>query len=387
MNSHSASIIDYTRLLKKWQKNILVNICVITLVTVILSLIMPKTFTATAVLMPPKSTSGNTFRSESANPLIPLSGLFGNFTDESMNLISIVQSRTVMEKVITKFNMIEFYKVDNIEEALEELEGAAEFEIQEEGTIHVSMSVATRWLHFDEDEITAKKLCADITNTFVSELDELNKKLNLERASFHRKFIEERYLQNIGDLHSAEDKLKNFQENNDLVSINDQTAAAIESASIIKRKILLDQIQLEIYKGAFNPEHSKLEQLKKEIEEFKFKLNELENGNVNDSSEDKLFLTISDIPDLGLNHLRLQRELEIQTELFKFLTMEYEEAKIEEAKDIPTVQVLDEAKIPERKSSPRRVLFVVSIFLVNIILNVLFIISYANYNKNLELHT
>ena len=122
MNTHSPTIIDYTKLLKKWQKNIVVNICVITLLTVILSLIMPKTFTATAVLMPPKATSGNTFRTDSANPLIPLSGLFGNFTDESMNLLSIVQSRTVMEKVITKFNLIEFYKVDNIEETLEELE-------------------------------------------------------------------------------------------------------------------------------------------------------------------------------------------------------------------------------------------------------------------------
>jgi capsule polysaccharide export protein KpsE/RkpR len=316
------------------------------------------------------------------NPLIPLSGLFGNFTDESMNLISIVQSRTVMEKVITKFNLIEFYKVDNIEEALEELEDAAEFEIEEEGTIQISISVATGWLHFNEDEILAKQLCADITNAFVSELDELNKKMNVERASFHRKFIEERYLQNIKDLHTAEDKLKNFQETNNLVSINDQTAAVIESASIIKQKILLDQIQLEIYKDAFNPEYSKLEQLKKEIEEFKFKLNELQNGSINESSEDKLFLAIADIPDLGLTHLRLQRELEIQTELFKFLTMEYEEAKIEEAKDIPTVQVLDVAKVPERKSKPRRALLVISILLVCLIGNSLVIITYVNYQFN-----
>ena len=382
MNSHSPSIKDYAKLLKKWQKNIIVNICVITIVTVVLSLIMPKTFTAVAVLMPPQSTSGNTFQSDSVNPLIPLSGLFGNFTDESMNLISIVQSRTVMEKVITKFNLIEFYKVDNIEEALEDLEDAAEFEIEEEGTIHISISVATGWLHFNEDEIVAKQLCADITNAFVSELDELNKKLNVERASFHRKFIEERYLQNIKDLHTAEDKLKNFQETNDLVSINDQIAAVIESASIIKQKILLDQIQLEIYKDAFNPEHSKLEQLKKEIEEFKFKLNELQNGSINESSGDKLFLAIDDIPDLGLTHLRLQRELEIQTELFKFLTMEYEEAKIEEAKDIPTVQVLDVAKVPERKSKPRRLLLVISIFLVYLIGNSLVIITYVNYQFN-----
>ena len=382
MNSHSPTIKDYAKLLKKWKKNIIVNICVITIVTVVLSLIMPKTFTAVAVLMPPQSTSGNTFQSDSVNPLIPLSGLFGNFTDESMNLISIVQSRTVMEKVITKFNLIEFYKVNNIEEALEDLEDAAEFEIEEEGTIHISLSVTTGWLHFNEDEIVAKQLCADITNAFVSELDELNKKLNVERASFYRKFIEERYLQNIKDLHTAEDKLKNFQETNNLVSINDQKTAVIESASIIKQKILLDQIQLEIYKDAFNPEHSKLEQLKKEIEEFKFKLNELQNGSINESSENKLFLAIADIPDLVLTHLRLQRELEIQTELFKFLTMEYEEAKIEEAKDIPTVQVLDVAKVPERKSKPRRVLLVVTIFLVCLIGNSLVIISYVNNQFN-----
>jgi len=343
---------------------------------------MPKTFTALAVLMPPQSNSGNTFQSDSANPIIPLSGLFGNFTDESMNLISIVQSRTVMEKVITKFNLIEFYKVDNMEEALEDLEDDAEFEIEEEGTIHISMSVTTGWFHFKEDEILAKQLCADITNTFVSELDELNKKMNVERASFHREFIEKRYLHNINELHTAEDKLKEFQETNNLVSINDQTEAVIESASIIKRKIILDQIQLEIYKDAFNPEHSKLEQLKKEIEEFKFKLNELENGSINELPDDKLFLTISDIPDLGLTHLRLQRELEIQTELFKFLTMEYEEAKIEEAKDIPTVQVLDIAKVPERKSKPRRVLLVISILLVCFIGNSLVIITYVNYQFN-----
>ena len=80
--------------------------------------------------------------------------------------------------------------------------------------------------------------------------------------------------------------------------------------------------------------------------------------------------------------MRLQRELEIQTELFKFLTMEYEEAKIEEAKDIPTVQVLDVAKVPERKSKPRRVLLVMSILLVCLIGNSLVIITYVNYQFN-----
>ena len=62
--------------------------------------------------------------------------------------------------------------------------------------------------------------------------------------------------------------------------------------------------------------------------------------------------------------------------------MEYEEAKIEEAKDIPTVQVLDIAKVPERKSKPRRVLLVISILLVCLIGNSLVIITYVNYQFN-----
>ena len=62
--------------------------------------------------------------------------------------------------------------------------------------------------------------------------------------------------------------------------------------------------------------------------------------------------------------------------------MEYEEAKIEEAKDIPTVQVLDVAKVPEKKSKPRRVLLVISILLVCLIGNSLVIITYVNYQFN-----
>ena len=329
MNHQSPTIIDYFQLLKKWRKPILANICVITLTTATLALILPKTYTAVSVLMAPQSKGGRMFNSDSDNPLMPLSSLFGNYPDESMNLISIIQSRTVMEKVIDKYKLIDFYKVDNIEEALEELEDASEFEVEEEGTIHVSISITTGWFHLKEDENIAKKLCTEIANTFVSELDELNKSLNVERASFHRKFIEQRYLQNIKDLHNAEEELKSFQKNNDLVSIDDQTESAIESASIIKRKILLDQIQLEILKEAFIPEHNKIEQLKKEIEKLKIQLDEIKNGSVNEESDNKLFITISEIPDLGLTHLRLQRELEIQTERRKFLHPHHRDDDVE----------------------------------------------------------
>jgi uncharacterized protein involved in exopolysaccharide biosynthesis len=64
---------------------------------------------------------------------------------------------------------------------------------------------------------------------------------------------------------------------------------------------------------------------------------------------------MEDAPELALQFLRLTRELEIQTTIFELLKQQYEHAKIQEMRDTPTVQVLDEASEPELKSEPKRV--------------------------------
>jgi uncharacterized protein involved in exopolysaccharide biosynthesis len=50
----------------------------------------------------------------------------------------------------------------------------------------------------------------------------------------------------------------------------------------------------------------------------------------------------------------LSRDAKIKEMLFELLTREYEIAKIEEAKSMPTIQVLDKAEPPEKKCKPNR---------------------------------
>lgn len=52
--------------------------------------------------------------------------------------------------------------------------------------------------------------------------------------------------------------------------------------------------------------------------------------------------------------VRLTRELKIQEAIFELLTQQYEQAKIQEKRDTPTVEVLDPPQVPERKSRPKR---------------------------------
>jgi hypothetical protein len=50
------------------------------------------------------------------------------------------------------------------------------------------------------------------------------------------------------------------------------------------------------------------------------------------------------------------RNAKIQEAIFDTLTQEYELAKVQEAKETPTVKVLDEPQIPDKKSFPPRLL-------------------------------
>ena len=126
------------------------------------------------------------------------------------------------------------------------------------------MSLKTDWFHSEKSEENVKNLCSKMALFFVTELDILNKSLKTEQASFHRKFIEQRYEQNLKDLENAEDSLKSFQEKHKMVALNEQTSAAIDAAASIKAQMLSNEVKLGVLQGALNPTHPDIENIKKE---------------------------------------------------------------------------------------------------------------------------
>lgn len=66
---------------------------------------------------------------------------------------------------------------------------------------------------------------------------------------------------------------------------------------------------------------------------------------------------VSDSPQLLLEQERLVREVGIQTSIFTTLKQQYEVARIEEIKNVPIINVLDEAKPAAKKNNPKRRLF------------------------------
>jgi uncharacterized protein involved in exopolysaccharide biosynthesis len=379
-HSDEINLLDYGRIIWKWKKFIIINVCVMSFLAVVISLLMPKTYKSSAVLMPPASESGMGILGTLSE--LSMGGFLSKSGDETMSFIAILKSRTVMENVIDKFDLVNFYEVDYVEEAIESLQDNVSFELEEEGTIRISALVATGWFHPEKEEEISKKLSPDIANYFVEQLDIVNKGLKTQQASFQRIFIGERYKQNIVDLKNAEETLKIFQEKHKLVSLPDQTAAAIEAAAGIKAQIITDEVNLEVLKEIRSFNHPDIKSLEKEIGELQLQLKEMDFGSL-DGKEDgnQLFPIFSEVPELGMQLLRLMRGVRTQNTLFIFLTQQFEEAKLQEAKDTPTVQVLDEAKIPIKKYRPRRALLVVSTFLLMLIINIIFVTVKTNYNE------
>jgi hypothetical protein len=73
-------------------------------------------------------------------------------------------------------------------------------------------------------------------------------------------------------------------------------------------------------------------------------------------NDNSLYPSIRKLPLLGVTYADLYRQTKIQETVYELLTQQYELAKVQEAKEIPSVKVLDAAVVPTKKSYPPRLL-------------------------------
>ena len=163
-----------------------------------------------------------------------------------------------------------------------------------------------------------------------------------------------------------------------MISIKEQTTAAIKVATDLISRISINNVKLQTFKQTLRKDHPEIKLLETELSGLKAQLEELNIGKDGAS----LIPVFSDVPNLGLELGRLVRNVEVQNSIYIYLTQQYEDAKIQEARNTPTIQVLDHASKPFKKYKPRRVLLVITTFLLTLILNIMYFVAVENYNRN-----
>lgn len=313
--------------------------------------ISPVTFNAPVSILPPQNTSS----------MSGLGGLLsgGDFTSlltgdmssaNSEIYIQILKSRTAGEYVVNKFNLKNYYNVESTQKAVENLQQNLNIDLSKEGIITVSVNLSSKYLPmFTDDQDTLKKFSAKLSNSFVTALDSINKEKLSSKAKSAREYIEMQIQQTKIDMDSAEKKLVEFQKKNKAVSLPEQVEAVINAAAQIKTQMIQTEVEIGYLQNNLKSDNKTLLALNQKLNELTDQYNKMEMGN-----QDYL-LAFSQLPELGKELADLMREVKIQNEVYLLLQQQFYKEKIQENKDIPTIEVLDKAIPPLKAVAPRTI--------------------------------
>jgi capsule polysaccharide export protein KpsE/RkpR len=131
-----------------------------------------------------------------------------------------------------------------------------------------------------------------------------------------------------------------------------------------------------------NPEVIKT---KSELIELHNRLSVLEYKGDNEHFGLGFSIPFKEFPEVTLEFARLKRDVMIQQELFSLLMEQYEKAKIQEVRDTPTVNVLEEPRIPERRSYPIRRVIIISSLVLGFMGSII-MAFFLNWVENLPLN-
>jgi len=369
---------DYLYIVVKRRQFIFKTVLGVGILSAALSLLMPNWYMATASVLPPKRPGGLLSLLEGSgfsSLLRNIPGISGKLSggQEAYSYLAILQSRTVLERVVRKFDLMTVYGISDgsMDKTLKELRNNAAFDFATEGNIVITV--------LDKNPQRA----ADMANYFVELLNERSVQLGTQEARSNREFVERRYQQNQRDLKNAEDSLKAFQQRYGIYALPEQTAGAIKAASMLKAEADAKEIELGIVRRSFGDENTRVQALRLELSEINRKMGEMKFGTAdwyNDRSLN-LFVPFKDVPEIGAEYIRRFRDFEVQNRMMDFLVPLYEQAKIDEQKDTPVVLELDKAVAPERKSKPRRSLIVLTCMAVALMFGTTWVFVQEIYHR------
>ncbi len=360
-------LLDYVVILVKWKKSLILTAIVTAIVSYLsIYFFINEQFDASATIIPVEENSVGGIASLLKN--IPADIVGGGVTNTEMSMYNtIIYSRTLLEKVINKFDLIDIYKLDrsdpeHMEKALKRLRDNITVVITDDNAYVISIRA------------NSPSGAALMTNYVIELLNSRIVELKISKAKQNREFLLDRLTEIRKNLKVAEDSLLVFQKKSGLLSAEDQLKGIMDAYSTLETELIKKQIQKSILEHIVDKDNPKLKNLEIEVNQFQEKLKNIKK----EGQPNSPLLSISSLPQKTINYFRLYREVEINNAILEFVMPLYEQAKFEEQKDIPILQVVDYAVPPVKKSYPPRTIFTLLITFGVIIFSFILILFKEN---------
>ena len=345
------NLLDYWRVISKRRRTIASLFCAAVLTAMVVSFLMPKIYESSTSILPQLESR----ESGALGSLLAASGAGAGGIVQGLGIslpgmpatptdifTAMLKSRIMADAVIKQFDLMKLYNDKTMQDARKDLESDTTIKVSKEKVIKVTV------------EAKSPQLASDIANFYVANLDRLNRTLNVTKSGQNRVFIEKRLVDTKTNLIKAEEALREFQTKNKAVHLEAQGRAAIEAAAMIQAQISATEVQLQVMESYLTLDNPEVVRMRSGLSELKKQLALLETGKDGKGQlpGDRMHPAFITVPSLVLEYARLLREVKVQEALYTMLTSQYEQAKIAEARDTPSVQVLDPGVPAEKKSKP-----------------------------------
>src|SRR6202050_369635 len=331
----------------------------------LIALVLPKSYESTIRLMPPDNDSGSGLAMFAAvagkgggGMLNSLAGDLLGMRNSGVLFIDILRGRTVEDRIVSQFDLRKEYSSKYWVDARKRLARNTEIaEDRKSGVITITVT--------DRDPHRA----AQIAQAYVDELDHVVADVSTSSARRERIFIEDRLKTVKQNLDESSEDFSQFARQKWRLDIMVKGKAMVEAAARLQGELIAGQSELEGLEQIYTANNVRVRSLRARVGELQQQLDKLSGTGAHRATAPAVmnsdppntgneFPSIRELPLLGVRWADLYRQTKIQETVFELLTQQYELTKIQEAKEIPVVKVLDAAEVPERRSFPRRTLIV-----------------------------
>lgn len=315
------------------------------LIALLISLLLPKKYTATTTILPPQQ---NSSLSSAIMSQIGSLGSLGALAGSTMGLknpndmfVAMFKSRSVEDAMIQRFGLMAEYHQKYMSTTRKAFEDHATVESNKKSDL-IEISVE------DKDP----KRAAEMANAYVDEYRRLSQHLAIGEAGQRRLFFEQQLEQAKDNLANAEEALKTTEQKTGMIELSSQARALIESAAALRAQITAKEVQLQAMRTYATGQNSDVVQAEQELDGMRAQLAKL-GGNADDNGAG-LIVPKGLVPQAGIEYVRKLRDVKYYETIFEILARQYELAKLDEAKEGALIQVVDPAIVPDYKSFPKR---------------------------------
>lgn len=341
-----------------------------------IAFLIPHQFKSTAKLMPPTDSpdSGGKLALLSSRVGGAAAGMaesaFGLKTTGAL-FVGILRSDTVEDEVIQKFNLQKVYHTRYLEDTRKVLASRTDISEEDKSGI-ISVSV------IDGNPARA----AAMSQEYINELNWVVNHLSTSSAHRERVFLDQRLKQVKTDLDDAEKQFSQFSSKNGAINIPAQGEAILTAAATLQGQLISSEAELGGLRQIFTDNNVRVREVEARVNELRSALEEIAGKGANEkSSAQQLYPSMRELPVLGVTYADLLRQTKVEEAIFETLTQQDELAQVEEAREIPSVKVLDPPEVPQNKSFPPRLPIIVLGAMLAFVFGTLWILAKSTWES------